>query len=109
MGDGLRGVLLLHERQGQAVVGVRVVWPGAQHFGVLSDRLICLALRYQDAAPAYNPLAAPARSTDLHTTQPGGFGIDLLRGMATAVRYCRENERNTLELEFSAKPRRAGQ
>ena len=68
-----------------------------------------IALRYQDAAPAYNPLTAPARSTDLHTTQPGGFGIGLLRGMATTVRYCRENERNTLELEFEANPPAANQ
>lgn len=63
-----------------------------------------LLLRYQDAAPPYNPLAEPPGIPSLTALmrQEGGFGLGLVRGMPRQARYFREDECNILELEFPA-------
>lgn len=60
-----------------------------------------VALIYQDAAPAYNPL-----THDIELTAPlaaraiGGLGVHLIRELATDVTYRRADSRNILTLTF---------
>lgn len=62
-----------------------------------------LELVVSDAAPAFNPLEAPAppSSGDLESRPIGGLGIALVRGLMDEVRYERREGRNRLTLRRS--------
>lgn len=60
-------------------------------------------LRYEDTAPAFDPLARPSvAGLDAGTVaRPvGGLGIFLALEMSRGARYRREAERNVIELTF---------
>jgi serine/threonine-protein kinase RsbW len=52
----------------------------------------------EDAAPAFNPLLAPAPdfTTPLEQKEPGGLGIHLVKQMMDGVAYERVGEKNRL-------------
>ena len=65
-----------------------------------------IALLYEDAAPAYDPLSRYATAPDhLHATTEsrpvGGLGIHLVRELAAGASYAREAERNRLRLRMA--------
>ena len=58
-----------------------------------------VTLRYEDTAPAFDALAAPAPASldsPLPTRQVGGLGLHLVRSYAASARYAREDGRNRL-------------
>jgi serine/threonine-protein kinase RsbW len=64
-----------------------------------------IALLYEDAAPAYDPLAqVPAAPAHLHgtveTRPTGGLGVHLVRELVASARYAREAGRNRLWLRM---------
>jgi serine/threonine-protein kinase RsbW len=65
-----------------------------------------IALLYEDAAPAYDPLSRYAAAPDhLHAaveSRPvGGLGLHLVRELAAGASYAREAERNRLRLRMA--------
>lgn len=57
-----------------------------------------LNLQYIDAAPAFNPFEI---SQNLASTAAiGGFGIELIRGMARACHYRRADGRNIIDIQL---------
>jgi len=64
-----------------------------------------IALLYEDAAPAYDPLAEfPAAPDHLHGTvesrPTGGLGVHFVRELVASSRYAREADRNRLWLRM---------
>lgn len=57
-----------------------------------------ITLHYRDWAPAFNP-ARRAQRRPIEN-QVGGLGINLILGMASAVRYQRLGDSNLLEIDF---------
>lgn len=55
-----------------------------------------LRLHYSDAAPPFDPLAAPL--PEAPGDNVGGLGLSLLRGMSRELHYRREAGRNLVEL-----------
>ena len=57
---------------------------------------------YEDAGPAFDPLAAapapPDFSRGLTDQLPGGLGLALVRGLTAAAHYARVGDRNRLTL-----------
>jgi anti-sigma regulatory factor (Ser/Thr protein kinase) len=67
----------------------------------LASRAGAIELTYEDAGPAFNPLAdAQARgdSRTLGTQRPGGLGLALVRGLSASARYARVGGRNRITL-----------
>lgn len=60
-----------------------------------------------DEGPPFNPLEVPGVDvvTDVASLKIGGMGIHLMRNMADALRYHREQGRNVLTLFFLRKSR----
>lgn len=58
-----------------------------------------VTLRYRDGAPAFDPTRFDRKS---RSTADGGFGLLLVRGVAHAMRYRREDEANIVELDLVA-------
>lgn len=62
-----------------------------------------LELRYEDAAPAFDPLARPPAAgldAGVEARPVGGLGIFLTLELSRGARYRREAERNVIELTF---------
>lgn len=64
-----------------------------------------IALLYEDAAPAYDPLGEFATAPDhllgtVESRPAGGLGIHLVRELAADARYAREEGRNRLWLRM---------
>ncbi len=57
-----------------------------------------IAVIYEDAAPAFDPLGqapVPSRAAE---GAPGGLGLALVRGLSVSVSYARVGERNRISL-----------
>jgi anti-sigma regulatory factor (Ser/Thr protein kinase) len=66
-----------------------------------------LELRFEDEAPAFDPIARPRVSTlgaDPDTRPLGGLGILLTLALGREARYRREDQRNVIELTFVRSP-----
>ena len=66
-------------------------------------------LVYEDSAPPFDPVAhlaasAAALDADADDRRVGGAGIELVLGLATQVRYLRENDANRLCLTIARQP-----
>jgi len=62
------------------------------------------ALRFEDEAPAFDPLRRPPVSgleSGAEVRPIGGLGIHLTVGMSRGARYRREGERNVIEFTFA--------
>ena len=58
-----------------------------------------IAVTYEDAAPAFDPLGhAPAPDLDAEERAPGGLGLTLVRGLCASVSYVRVGDRNRVTL-----------
>jgi len=64
-----------------------------------------LEIRLADEGPPFNPLEAPDLhvAKDIASLRIGGMGIHLIRNLADALRYSREEGRNVLTLCFLRK------
>ena len=64
-----------------------------------------LEIRLVDEGPPFNPLEAPGPEvvTDIASQRIGGWGIHLMRNMADALCYSRDEGRNVLTLCFLRK------
>ena len=61
-------------------------------------------LRYEDAAPAFDPLARPATAgldAGVEARPVGGLGVFLTLEMSRGAHYRREGDRNVIELTFA--------
>lgn len=54
-----------------------------------------LTLHYEDAAPAFDPRQPPPPTND---STIGGLGLTLLQGMSRKISYCRDGNRNIIDL-----------
>jgi serine/threonine-protein kinase RsbW len=60
-----------------------------------------IEVTYEDAGPPFDPFAEPrVPRMDLHPARElsGGLGLALVRGLSTAARYARVDERNRITL-----------
>jgi anti-sigma regulatory factor (Ser/Thr protein kinase) len=60
-----------------------------------------IEVTYEDAGPAFNPMAdvpPPADPRSLDMVPLGGLGLALVRGLTTSARYARVDDRNRLTL-----------
>ena len=65
----------------------------------LSRQESAIAVIYEDAAPAFDPLGqAPVPSRAAEEGAPGGLGLTLVRGLTVSVSYARVGERNRISL-----------
>ena len=64
----------------------------------LTTRPTGVTLRYCDRAPPFDPTAA--RPLEPDDERIGGFGLNLIRAMSSAIRYRRDAGWNITELDF---------
>lgn len=67
-----------------------------------------ICVLFEDAAPAFDPLARVAQSdahleAGLEDRPAGGFGVALVAQMASSLDYVRENDLNRLRLKLARK------
>ena len=74
------------------------VWLQATH------SLAGVCIQYEDAAPAFNPLAYEAQFDQACGDHaPGGLGVNLVRCLANEITYRRQGDRNVLTLTFATR------
>ena len=71
----------------------------------LSSQPGSIAITYEDAAPAFDPLGhAPAPSAEAEERRPGGLGLALVRGLCASTSYVRIGDRNRVILAVASSP-----
>jgi anti-sigma regulatory factor (Ser/Thr protein kinase) len=98
----LRLVLVLEELftntviHGDTAEGEGPIWVA------LASRAGAIEVTYEDAGPAFNPLADAekprAESRSFGTQRAGGLGLALVRGLSASARYARVGGRNRITL-----------
>jgi serine/threonine-protein kinase RsbW len=72
----------------------------------LASRAGAIEVTYEDAGPAFDPLAAAFAPSDhpldLEGQPPGGLGVALIRGLSASAAYARVGDRNRVTLTVSA-------
>lgn len=60
----------------------------------------------RDSGVSHNPLTTPPPDleADMENRQVGGLGVHLVKQMASAAHYARDNGQNVLTLDFSPRP-----
>jgi len=101
----------LHSHRVQLVVEELFANTLMHGFAGEDDSLIRLALItgahgirliYSDAAPPFDPTRAPGREYDIE--RPGGFGLNVIRSVASALAYAYRDGRNEIVLDFNLHP-----
>jgi anti-sigma regulatory factor (Ser/Thr protein kinase) len=86
--------LCRHAYRGRADGAVKV-W--------LSGSVGELAVELRDTGAAFNPIEQapkPRLDASIEERRPGGLGVELMRRMTDALRYCRDDSENVLTLVF---------
>jgi anti-sigma regulatory factor (Ser/Thr protein kinase) len=60
-----------------------------------------ICLRYTDDLAPFDSTAQPPERS---SSQPGGWGLSLIKQLPERCRYLRENDKNRIDLEFRATP-----
>jgi anti-sigma regulatory factor (Ser/Thr protein kinase) len=60
-----------------------------------------ICLRYTDDLTPFDPTGKPPKRS---SSQPGGWGLSLIKQLPERCRYLRENDKNRIDLEFRATP-----
>jgi anti-sigma regulatory factor (Ser/Thr protein kinase) len=98
----LRLVLVLEELFTNTVIHGGTAEAEGPIWVVLASRVGAIEVTYEDAGPAFNPLAdaekTRAESPSLGNEHPGGLGLALVRGLSASARYARVGGRNRVTL-----------
>ena len=98
----LRLVLVLEELFTNTVVHGYGTGSEGPVWVALASRSHEIEVTYEDAGPAFDPLAHPETPlAERADAPPGGLGLALVRGLCRSVHYARANGRNRITLTMS--------